>query len=120
MLVVGSLGISQKAYAQTIDVSNIAVDTQQGLIIVGLGIGAGFLVAYQGYRTTKKDWDTLLFFDGVIKAVIGSVPLAIVGAMSQSSFGVVEYTIIFFGAMGISHQIKKSTQKTVPSNQPEG
>lgn len=100
-------------------------DTNEGLefatgdagIVLLLGVGAGFLTAYQGYRTTNKDFDTLKFFDGVIMAVLGAVPLAIGAAMTQTNMGIFEYVMIFFAALGIGNQITKTRAKTVPSNE---
>ena len=106
------------AFAQTVEVQGIEFDTTQGLIVISLGIGAGVLVAYQGYRTTKEDWDTLKFFDGVIYSVIGAVPLAIGTAITQTDLGIFGYATVFFASLGIGYQIQKSKQPTIPSNQP--
>lgn len=104
------------ALAQTgTDVPFVINETQAG-IVIGLGIGAGFLTAYQGYRTTNEDWDTLKFFDGVIEHTLGAIPLALAAAVSQTSFGLVEYAIIFFAAIGVGVQINYSRKKTVESN----
>jgi hypothetical protein len=88
---------------------------EQALIVVLLGVGAGFLTAYQGYRTTPEDFDKLKFFDGVIYGIIGSVPLAIGSAMTVE-LDVFGYVMIFFAAIGVGGQIRKTRQKTIPSN----
>ena len=118
--IIGSLLIIPEfgnAFAQTVQVQGIEFDTTQAGIVIILGVGAGFLVAYQGYRTTKEDWDTLKFFDGVIYAVLGAVPLAIGTAIIQTNLGIFEYVIVFFGAVGIGSQIQKTRKSTIPSNE---
>jgi len=94
----------------------VSITTAQSAYVILLGIGAGTLVAYQGYRTTNQDWDTLKFFDGLIMSVIGSVPLAIGAAITQTQFGLFDYAVIFFAAIGVGVQISKTRKKTVPSN----
>lgn len=89
--------------------------TEMATVIL-IGIAAGFLNAYQGYRTTPDDFDTLKFFDGVIKASLSSVPLAIGAAVAQTELNLFIYALIFFAAIGISVQWTKSRQTTIPSN----
>jgi len=113
-----SFGLTS-VYAQeegTLDLGGIEFSTDSMFVVVLLGIGAGFLTAYQGYRTTAADWDTLKFFDGVIKAVLGSVPLAIGSALTQTQLGVFEYVMIFFAALGIGVTITQARKKTIGSN----
>ncbi len=92
------------------------IDTDQATMVILLGVSAGVLAAYQGYRTTKADWDTLKFFDGVIMSVLGSVPLAITAAATGATLDLFGYVLIFFAALGIGNQITKTRKKTVPSN----
>lgn len=100
---------------QTKLVQGVDINSDQAMTIVVIGIAAGLLVAYQGYRTTPEDFDKLKFFDGVIYAVIGSVPLAI-GASLTVNLDVFGYVTIFFAAIGVGSQIKKTRQKTIPTN----
>lgn len=90
--------------------------TEQSVTVIGLGVGAGLLLAYQGYRTTGDDWDTLKFFDGVIMSVIGSVPLAIGAAVTATELNIFMYVAIFFAALGIGQQISATRKRTIPSN----
>jgi len=105
------------SYGQSI--SGFEINTEQSAIVISLGIGAGILVAYQGYRTTPEDWDTLKFFDGVIKNTLASVPLAIGAAVTQTEINLFVYAMIFFAAMGISTQYSYSRKKTIPNNATE-
>lgn len=116
---VGFIGYNEFAIAQeeadaaaTIE----GIDTDQAITVILLGIGAGTLLAYQGYRTTKADWDTLKFFDGLIMSVLGSVPLAMIAAATNTSLDIFGYVLIFFAALGIGQQITVTRKKTVPSN----
>ncbi len=93
------------------------INSEQAATVLLLGIGAGVLTAYQGYRTTKAEWDTLKFFDGVIMSVLGSVPLAIAAAATGATLDLFGYVLIFFAALGIGNQITKTRKKTVPSNE---
>ena len=104
-------------FAQNLDVQGIEFDTNTGLTIVLIGVSAGVLVAYQGYRTTKENWDTLKFLDGLIYSVLGSVPLAIGSAITQTHLGIFEYVMIFGASMGFGWQMRKSREPTVASNQ---
>ena len=96
-------------------IKGIGVNSNQAITIVVIGIVAGFLVAYQGYRTTPDNFDALKFFDGVIYAVIGSVPLAI-GTAITVELDVFGYVTVFFAAIGIGSQIKQSRKTTIPTN----
>lgn len=110
---------SDFASAQEIEiVDGVEINGEQAITVVFIGIAAGFLVAYQGYRTTPEDFDTMKFFDGVIYAVIGAVPLAIGTAMTVN-LDVFGYVTIFFAAIGVGSQIKKARQRTIPSNATE-
>ena len=94
----------------------VEFNTGQAATVIFLGIGAGTLAAYQGYRTTKADWDTLKFFDGLIMSVLGSVPLAITAAVINTQLDLFGYVLIFFAALGIGNQITKTRKTTIPSN----
>lgn len=110
---IGLVGIGQTSYGQNVDaLANIS--SEQSIIVVVLGIGAGALVAYQGYRTSSEDWNTLRFFDGLIMSVIGSIPLAIGAAISQTELNLFGYVAIFFSAIGVGYQITQTRKKTVP------
>ena len=110
-----ALGLNS-VFAQEEAQDEFVLDANQSIIVVLVGAFAGLLTAYQGYRTTKENWDTLKFFDGVIMAILGSVPLAIGSAITQTQLGVFEYVMIFFASLGIGVQIKYTRQPTVPSN----
>ena len=116
-LAIGAYGVQSVFAQEEGTVAGIVFSTDQMLIVIVLGIGAGFLTAYQGYRTTKNDWDTLKFFDGVIMAVLGSVPLAIGSALQATQLGVFEYVMIFFASLGIGMTINRARKKTVGSNE---
>lgn len=104
------------AFAQQMEVvEGVQINSDQAITIVVIGIAAGFLVAYQGYRTTPEDFDPLKFFDGVIYSVIGSVPLAI-GTAVTTDLTVFGYVSIFFAAIGVGSQIKKTRQRTIKAN----
>lgn len=105
------------AFAQTVVIQGLEINTTQAVTVIFLGVGAGVLVAYQGYRTTKDDWDTLKFFDGVIYSVLASVPLAVGTALTQTELGIFGYVTIFFASLGIGYQIKQSKKSTIPSNE---
>lgn len=96
-------------------IKGMEINSNQAITVVVIGIVAGFLVAYQGYRTTPDDFDALKFFDGVIYAVIGSVPLAI-GTAVTVQLDVFGYVTVFFAAIGIGSQIKQSRKTTIPTN----
>jgi len=120
---VAMMGYNQVTLAQedvgeeTEDAETTGFDMEQSVTVVGLGIGAGLLLAYQGYRTTKADWDTLKFFDGVIMSVLGSVPLAIAASATSTELDMFGYVLVFFAALGIGQQITVTRKKTVPSNE---
>lgn len=114
MLIIPEFG---NAFAQTVNVQGVQFDTTQSITVVLIGVGAGFLVAYQGYRTTTKDWDTLQFFDSVIKATLVSIPLAVGSAITQTHLGIFEYVAIFGASMGFAWQLKKSMKPTLSSNE---
>jgi len=115
---VGFIGINEFAIAQEVETTAIVegINTDQAITVVLLGIGAGTLLAYQGYRTTAKDWDTLKFFDGLIMSVLGSVPLAIAAAATNTTLDMFGYVLIFFAALGIGQQVITTRKKTIPSN----
>ncbi len=119
---VSFIGFNEYALAEDHEVAEeeaaeaTGINTEQAATVLLLGIGAGVLTAYQGYRTTKADWDTLKFFDGVIMSVLGSVPLAIAAAATGAQLDMFGYILIFFAALGIGNQITKTRKKTVPSN----
>ena len=118
---VSFIGFNEYALAEDHEVTEeteeaAGINTEQAASVLLLGIGAGVLTAYQGYRTTKADWDTLKFFDGVIMSVLGSVPLAIAAAATGAQLDMFGYILIFFAALGIGNQITKTRKKTVPSN----
>lgn len=119
LAIIGSMMVIpvSNVFAQTVDIQGIEFDTTQSITVIGLGVGAGLLVAYQGYRTTKADWDTLIFFDGVIKCVLVSVPLAVGSAITQTHLGIFEYVIIFGASMGFAWQMKKTQKPTLSSNE---
>ncbi len=118
-VVLAGLLTTDLAFGQTIEAGGIVIDEKQSLTVLGLGVLAGVITAYQGYRTTKEPWDTLKFFDGLIMNVIGSVILAIGAAVTQTELNVFGYVAVFAGAMGIGVQINYSRRKTVPSNAPD-
>lgn len=107
--------VSNLAYAQ--EPVDIVLDTNQMVIVVGIGFAAGVLQAYQGYRVTKEDWDTLKFFDGIIKNTLASIPLAITAALTQTDMNLFTYVTIFFAATGIAVQYSYARKKTVGSNE---
>lgn len=111
----GFIAVDEFAYAQD-EVPVEDPNTEQSIIIVLLGIGAGALLAYQGYRTTAEDWDSLKFFDGLIMSVLGSVPLAIGAAITSTELNIFGYVLIFFSALGLGQQFLASRKKTIPSN----
>lgn len=114
MLIIPQFG---NAFAQTVDVAGIEFDTTQSVTIIVIGVSAGLLVAYQGYRTTSKDWDTLVFFDSVIKSTLISIPLAVASAITQTHLGIFEYVTIFGASMGFAWQLRKTLKPTIPSNE---
>lgn len=107
---------SEQAFSQELDGIGIKINTEQALIVVLIGIGGGFLTAYQGWRTSpdSETWSTLKFFDGVIQHTIAGVSLAIGAAISQTEFGLFGYVMVFFAAIGAGVQINYSRKKTVP------
>ena len=116
---VGYMGYNEVVVAQDEngDIANVSgFNTEQSITVILLGVGAGVLLAYQGYRTTSDDWDTLKFFDGVIMSVLGSIPLAIGAAATSTTLDVFGYVLIFFAALGIGQQISVTRRKTIPSN----
>lgn len=115
--IVASMAIIPSAFAETLDMNGISVNTTQGLTVIVIGAFAGVTVAYLGYNKTKENWDTIKFIDSVIHAVLVSVPLAVACAMAQTNLGIFEYVTIFGSAMGYSWITKKVTQPTITSNQ---
>jgi hypothetical protein len=118
--IIGSLLIIPEignVYAETVDIQGFEIDTTQSLTVIGVGFSAGLLVAYQGYRATSKDWDTLVFLDSVIKSVLVSVPLAVTSALTHSSLGIFEYVLIFGASMGFAWQLRKTMKPTLSSNE---
>ena len=118
LIAVAMIGVDQ-ANAQSISMDGFEINAEESAIVIGLGLGAGILVAYQGFRTTPEDFDGLKFLDGVIKNTLASVPLAIGAAVAQTELNVFVYAIIFFAAMGISTQYSYSRKKTIPNNATE-
>lgn len=107
---------SGQAFSQELDNSGFQINETQAGIVVIIGIGGGFLTAYQGWRTSpdSETWSTLKFFDGVIQHTIAAVALAIGAAISQTEFGVFGYVTVFLAAIGAGVQINYSRQKTIP------
>ena len=85
------------------------------LIVIVVGGLAGLVTAYQGIRTTAEKFDRLKFFDGVLMAIIGAVPLAVMASYDVIELNVFGYVIIFFAAIGVGVQITKTRKKTIPS-----
>jgi hypothetical protein len=107
---------SGQAFSQELDGIGIKINTEQATIVVLIGIGGGFLTAYQGWRTSPESdtWSTLKFFDGVIQHTIAGVALAIGAAISQTEFGIFGYVTVFLAAIGAGVQINYSRRKTIP------
>ena len=105
------------AFAQSANIEAFEFDTTQSITIILIGCGAGLLVSYQGYRTTTDDFDTLKFFDSVIKSILVSVPLAITSALTYTHLGIFEYVLIFGASMGFAWQIRKTMKPTLSSNE---
>ena len=122
IMIAAMIGLMANQYAMAQDAEAedtdpvVEFNTGQSATVILLGIGAGTLAAYQGYRTTKADWDTLKFFDGLIMSVLGSVPLAITAAVINTQLDLFGYVLIFFAALGIGNQITKTRKTTIPSN----
>jgi len=111
-----ALMATDQAFSQELDNVGFQINETQAGIVILLGIGGGFLTAYQGWRTSPENetWSTIKFFDGVIQHSIAGVSLAIGAAVSQTEFGIFGYVMVFFAAIGAGVQINYSRQKTIP------
>ena len=114
LALVAGLFFARQAFAQTEVIP--AITENHMLMVVAIGIFAGLVRAYQGYRKTGEDFDTLKFLDSVITSAIVSVPLAIGSAILQTEFNVFTYVTVFGAAIGFTSQIQAIREKTIPSN----
>lgn len=104
VIAITALTSAGTAYAQETPEIEIEFSPTQLLIVV-IGVFAGLVTAYNGYRKAKIDkpdekFDIGKFLDRVIIAIIASVPIAIgeaAGLVTLDLFGAI---LIFLAALG--------------------
>ncbi len=80
-------------------------------IVIGIGVIAGFVTAYNGYAKNKREqgkefeFDRSKFLDRVFMAVLGSIPLAIAESANVIKLDLFGAWIIFAAALGTSQLI---------------
>ncbi len=80
------------------------------LAIIGIGVLAGFVTAYNGYRRSQngespEPFNITKFLDRVFMAVIGSIPLAIAESANIIRLDLFGAWIVFAAALGTSELI---------------
>jgi len=102
-------------YAQTTNpLPNFSVT--EVLIIVGIGVFAGLLVAYQGFAKQTDPFSAKLFFDRVITCTVTALGLAIGQAVTYASpLTPLMYVMIFGAAIGFGELYLKSRSGTTPT-----
>lgn len=79
------------------------------LAVIGIGVLAGFVTAYNGYTKAKREsnetFDITKFLDRVFMAVLGSIPLAIAESANIVVFDLFGAWIIFVSSLGTAEFI---------------
>src|SRR5574338_1236126 len=104
------------AFAQDVTLSpGIELNTGQVINVIIIGGVAGLLVAYQGYSKSPNDFDSVRFVNGVLNAVLASIPLALATALT-TDLNAVGYVNVFFASAGLGGIISKARQTSISSN----
>lgn len=80
-------------------------------VVIGIGVIAGFVTAYNGYAKNKREqgkdfiFDRSKFLDRVFMAILGSIPLAIAESANVIKLDLFGAWIIFAAALGTSQLI---------------
>jgi len=96
------------AHAQT-EEPEIAFSEFQ-LVIIGIGVLAGLVTAYNGYRKSQngdnpEPFNITKFLDRVFMAVLGSIPLAIAESANIIKLDLFGAWIVFAAALGTAQLI---------------
>lgn len=80
------------------------------LAIIGIGVIAGFVTAYNGFRKSKngtnpEKFDITKFLDRVFMAVLGSIPLAVAESANVVKLDLFGAWIVFAASLGTSELI---------------
>ena len=113
---VSSIGI---AHGQELEPEIIFSEFQ--IMIIGIGVLAGLVTAYNGYASKKKKqgdafkFDPRSFLDRVFIAVLSSVPLALAESANMLTLDLFGAWIIFSASLGTTQLVmevrKRNTSK---------
>lgn len=78
--------------------------------IIGIGAGAGFVTAYNGFRKSQngenpEKFVLTKFLDRVLMAVLGSIPLAIAESANMLKLDLFGAWIVFAAALGTAQLV---------------
>lgn len=108
---------SQLSFGQEIQVTdNMTLSSDQVIFIIIIGAAAGTVKAWQGYDKSTKDFDALLFVNGIRDSILISIPAALGIALGMPSINAVGYVIVFFGVIGGTVIAQKAKKPSIPSN----
>lgn len=115
-LVVFSMG-QQIAFGQTIQiVEGLSFSTGEVAFIIGIGVVAGIIRAWQGYDKSPNDFDLLYFVASIRDAALIAIPVAFTAAMGFAEINALAYVLIFFSVWGATGAVNTARKQSIPSN----
>jgi len=124
VMIVASIAIASAAtntaFGQTIAIAEgLELSSTQVIFVIGIGILAGTIRAWQGYDKSPNDFDLLTFANGIRDNVLVAIPIAFGAALTMPDLHAVGYVMIFFSVIGAVSLAHKTRETSIPSNATE-
>ena len=110
--------VSGLAYAQEEAPEEAVLTFEEQLAIVGVGVLAGLITAYQGFSKSGEDFVLKLFLDRVITAVIASLAIAVSTVVLEEPVTLFTLVMVFLASIGTASLFLTGRQKTKSTSKP--
>lgn len=111
------LASTQTVFGQSLEIADgLELSTTQVGFVIGIGVLAGAIKAWQGYDKSPNDFDFLKFINGIRDNVLVSIPVAFGAALALPELHAVGYVMIFFTVIGAAGFVQKAREQSIPSN----
>lgn len=111
LVTVGSLAYAQEE-AEHEPEEEAGLTYEEQVAIVGVGVLAGLVTAYQGFSKSGKPFVFRLFLDRVIVAIISSLGIAIASVVVEEPVTLFTLVLVFLASAGAATFALKGRVKT--------